>query len=142
MRSKEDLLPSPGVERRPAIRRFGVYFLALEAACGAVWWVLLFAFPGIRDWFLPGGVPDIMLLALILPDAVLFIGGAAVCAYALAVRSAWWRIALGIHAGAAGYAALYCIALSVLSPSTWFDAVFMMPSLTVPPLLLLAPGCR
>lgn len=120
-----------------AIRWLGLWFLAVQAVGGALWWCLLLGWPESRPLFMARGAPDATLLAFGLADAVLFIGTAAGAAHGLRARRPWARMLLCVHAGAAGYAALYCWTLTALTGGDGLlGAVLMSPSLVVPGLLL------
>src|SRR5206468_11045810 len=97
-----------GVDRVTALRRLGIAFLLAEAVGAVAWWCLLLGWPAARAPFMAAGAPDATLLAFAIPDAVLFVATAAACAVGLWVGRAWARPLLCVHAGAAGYAALYC----------------------------------
>jgi hypothetical protein len=118
------------------VRRFGTFFLAAEAAGATAWWAVLLMWPPARGPFLAATAPDVTLLAFAAPDGVLFVGTAAAGAYAVWGRRSWAGPVLWAHAGAAGYAALYCWALAGLTGGDGLlGAVLMSPSLVVPGLL-------
>ncbi len=114
-----------------SLRRFAVGFLAAEAVGVALWWCLLLAWPESRAPFKATGAPDSTLLAFGAPDAVLFVGVAGASAYGLARRRAWPLLCC--HAGAAAYAALYCLGLALITGGDGLlGAALMAPSLVVP----------
>jgi hypothetical protein len=124
-------------------RRLGVWFLLAQAVGAAVWWGLLLFWPASRAPFLVSGAPDATLFAFVAADAVLFIGTSAVCAFGLWAQRRWAWPLLCAHAGAAGYAALYCWALVALTGGDGLlGAVLMSPSLVIPGALAwrLRPG--
>ena len=123
------------------LRRYGIWFLTAQALGAAAWWCLLLGWPAARGPFLAAGAPDATLLAFAAPDAILFIGTSAASAYGLWANRGWGWPLLCAHAGAAGYAALYCWGLTVVSGGDGLvGAVLMSPSLVVPGLL--AVGLR
>jgi hypothetical protein len=123
-----------------SLRRFGIWFLTAQALGASVWWGLLLGWPAARVPFLIRGAPDSTLLAFAVADGVLFIGTSAASAYGLWVNRGWAWALLCVHAGAAGYAALYCWGLTVLTGDGLLGAALMSPSLVVPGVL--AVGLR
>jgi len=111
-------------------------FLISEALGASGWWLALWIWPGLRPHFMARSAPEVTLFAFGVADVVLFISTAIAAVYALEVRqtAAWgW---LTVHTGAAGYAALYCWGLTILTggDAVW-GAILMTPSLVVPGLL-------
>jgi len=126
-----------------ALRRVGIWFLLAEAVGAVAWWCLLLGWPAARAPFMARGAPDATLLAFAAPDAVLFVATAGAGAGGLWARRPWAWPLLCAHAGAAGYAALYCWALVGLTGGDGLlGAVLMSPSLVVPGVLAwgLRPG--
>jgi hypothetical protein len=111
-------------------------FLVAEGAGALVWWGVLLAVPAARRFFLAPGAPDSTLLAFGAADLILFAGGALASAYGLATRRRWAWPVLCVHAGAAAYAALYSLALPLVSGGGWLGAALMAPSLVVSPFLV------
>ena len=102
---------------------------------GGIWWLALIAWPASRSPFLAEAAPDSTLLAFVGADLLLFVGGSFASAYGLLSKSPWAWPVLCAHTGAAVYAGLYCVALFLISPSSWLGAVMMVPSIVVTPLL-------
>jgi hypothetical protein len=112
---------------------FATLYLAVQSLGAAVWWCVLLIRPDSRKAFTAAGSPDSVLTAFFIPDLLLFIALGAAAAYGLANRRKWAWTALCVHVGAAGYAALYCIALTVVTKGdAWLGAVLMAPPLVVP----------
>ena len=119
------------------LRRLGIGFLLAQAVGAVVWWALLLVWPALHTPFLVKGAPDATLLAFVLPDALLFIGTSGACAYGFWRKRPWAWPLLCVHAGAAGYAALYCWALVALTGGEGLPGALMMsPSLVVPGILV------
>src|SRR5262249_18007997 len=119
-----------------SFRRFAVWFLSAEAVGASIWWGLLLSWPAARTPFMARGAPDTTLLAFAVADAVLFVGTAAAAADGFMGGWDWAWPVLCAHAGAAGYAALYCWTLAVLTGGDGLlGAVLMTPSLVIPGLL-------
>jgi len=114
-------------------RKLVIVFLTLQGIGTFVWWAVLLAFPPAREPFLAPGAPDTTLLAFLVPDLVIYAGGALVAAYGLLRQTRWAWPALCVNAGAAVYAALYSLALPLLSGGGWLGALMMLPSLVVLP---------
>jgi hypothetical protein len=116
-----------------SLRRGGIWFLLAEAVGAAAWWCLLLAFPSTRVLFMAQGAPDSTLLAFAAADGVLFVGTAAASAYGLWAGRSWGWPLLCVHAGAAGYAGLYCWTLTGMTGGDGLlGAILMSPSLIVP----------
>jgi hypothetical protein len=83
--------------------------LAAQAALGTIWWCFLVFTPDIRRSF--ELVPDRhqVLDAFFVADAVIFIGGSAVSAWALWRRAPWAAAVLLFTAGGTAYATLYLV---------------------------------
>lgn len=119
-----------------AYRRFGIGFLIAQALGATAWWGLLLWMPSSRALFMAQGAPDTTLLAFVAADGLLFIGAAVASAYGLWAKRIWGWSLLCVHAGAAGYAGLYCWGLVALTGGDGLlGAVLMSPSLVVPGLL-------
>lgn len=117
-------------------RQIAIAFLIAQSAGAAVWWCMLFAWPESRSLFMAKDAPDATLLAFVAADLALFAGTSAACAYGWWARRSWTGPWLCVHAGAAGYAALYCATLTLLTRGDGLlGAVLMSPSLVVPPWL-------
>jgi hypothetical protein len=118
-------------------RRFGVWFLLAQSLGGAAWWIVLLGWPQTRAAFMASGAPDTTLLAFGFADAVFFVGASGVCAYGLWAGQRWAWALLCLHAGASGYAALYCWTLVGLTGGDGLSgAILMSPSLVVPGFLV------
>ena len=120
-----------------SLNRLALWFLSAEAIGAAAWWGVMMAWPPARGLFLARGAPDATLLAFAIPDGVLYVGTAAASAYGLRAARPWAWPVLCAHAGAAGYAALYCWSLSGLTGGDGLlGAALMTPSLVVPGVLV------
>ncbi len=124
-------------------RNAAILYLSLQGSGAIVWWALLLASPAFRRYFLPSGCPDVMLLAFGVADGLLFVGLSFGAAIALIRERSWAWPLLCVHAGAAMYAALYCVTLTLLThgQAIW-GTVLMLPALIVPASLAwkLRPG--
>lgn len=114
-------------------RYWAVAFLVGQALGAALWWLCLFLWPDTRVYFRAVDAPDSALLSFIGPDLFLFIGTSLLGGIALFRQKSWAGPILCVHAGAAGYAGLYCWSL------VWWTGgeavlggIFMLPSLVIP----------
>src|SRR5688572_21769566 len=94
---------------REASRLAAGYFL-LQAALVPLWWVLLFAAPASRAWFLPTLEVDPTFRALLLPDLAVLALGSAMAGGLAAARHPMARSAGWIVVGAIAYATAYTVA--------------------------------
>lgn len=118
------------------LARFLPWFLAAEALGAAWWWGMLLLRPDSRSIF-QAPDPWVGLLAF-LPADLLFIGTAIAGAHGVRKRAPWATPVLWVHAGAAAYAALYCLGLVFTSGGrTWWAALLMFPALLTAALLVL-----
>ena len=122
--------------KRGAISRLAAGFLFLEGIGAIIWWGVLLAVPSARAAFSVPGAPDVALTVFLLPDLTLFAGGALLAAVGLARQRPWAWPVLCVHCGAAAYAALYSLAVPLLTGSGWLGAALMAPSLVVTPYLV------
>lgn len=126
-------------------RNAAILYLSLQGGGAVVWWWLLLVSPTFRRHFLPLDCPDVTLLAFGIADGLLFACLSFVCAIGLMRGRSWAWPLLCVHAGAAMYAALYCVTLTLLThgQALW-GTVLMLPALIVPPYLAwkLRPGGR
>jgi hypothetical protein len=109
-----------------------VAYLTAQGVGGLAWWILLMAVPAARRPFVTAGAPEATLLAFVVADLVLYVGGSLAAAYGLLRRRSWAWPVLCIHAGAAAYAALYVMTLAAWTQSAGAGAVLMAPSAVVP----------
>lgn len=120
-----------------SVRRAAVWFLMAQAVGATLWWCALLIWPETRALFLAKGAPDSTLLAFGVADGILFIGVAGASDYGFWAGRRWAWPALCIHAGAAGYAAIYCWTLVGLTGGDGLlGDVLMSPSLVVPEILI------
>jgi hypothetical protein len=81
--------------------------LAAQGVLGAVWWCFLAFTPDIRHSFELVPERHQVLDAFFVADAVIFIGGSAVSAWAVRRRATWAAAVLLFTAGGTAYATLY-----------------------------------
>ena len=78
------------VGHRPgAVHRLGSIFFLFQGVGAVAWWAMLLAIPATRRHYLPAGAPDVMLLAFLLPDLVLFAGASLLAAVGLWRGASW-----------------------------------------------------
>lgn len=127
-------------------RRLAVFYLGAQSAVMAGWWGVLWAWPPARRLFLPADTPDSSILAFSAGDWLLIVAAGGLAAGGLARRAAWGWPVLCLHAGAGGYAGLWCWQLFVLTAGGGpVGAVLMTGPMVVPGWLawrLRPPGLR
>ena len=101
-------------------------YFAFQSLCAAFWWLILALEPRARPLFRPANTPDSALFAFFLPDALLFIGAALWAAARLVKNPRAARLPLVVHIGGAVYAALYCIAQTLLTGEAILATVLMV----------------
>jgi protein-S-isoprenylcysteine O-methyltransferase Ste14 len=109
-------------------RRVASTYLIGQSVLASLWWVMLVAVPASRRWFLPPSMPDEVLLSLLLPDAVLYIGAGFLAAWGLGGRAPWAWPVLVVHAGAVGYATLFALSIPILTGHGVLGAALMVAS--------------
>ncbi len=124
---------SPGIPPGRTVARFQAAYLVAHCLGGLAWWFTLYAWPRFRPAFMAAGAPESTLMAFAVPDLMLYAGGSLVAGHALWTGRPWSFPAACVHAGAAAYAALYCLGLWWLDPQAWLPALLMFPSLFIPP---------
>lgn len=117
------------------IRKLGAGYLFLQGFGALAWWGMLLASPPFRKLFLAPHAPDSTLMAFLVADIVLYVGGSLGSGWGLWHKEEWAWPVLCLHTGAGAYAALYCLTLAILSGGGWAGAIFMLPSLLIPPYL-------
>jgi hypothetical protein len=127
-------LDSSQVDLSP-LRAAACIFLALEAALGAGWWILMAGSATARAALIPPEVPAAVWFAIAPADVVLYVVAAAASAWGLARRRRWAVPVLLIHTGAALYAGLWCWSLAVSAQGPWLPAVLMATSMIALPLI-------
>ncbi|MBW3635786.1 MAG: hypothetical protein KY445_04870 [Armatimonadetes bacterium] len=114
----------------------GAFYLFLQSLAATLWWAFLLVEPASRALFRPAKVPDSVLLAFWLPDAVFFIGAGLWAARNLLRSPQTALLPLALHVGGAGYAALFCLAQWLATGEAMWGAILMLPSLCGGSLLL------
>ena len=104
-----------------------------NAALALPWWVVLFAVPETRRFFLPASFPNEALLSFFAADALLFFGAGVLAAIGVAQGARWSRPVLWLHTGGACYAALYTLTQWALTKDAMLAALAMSPSLVLLP---------
>ena len=117
-------------------RSIATAYLSLQAIGAMAWWVAVLRMPHARRHLVPDSVPLETFQLLLPADAILFIGGSLLSAWAIWRRRGWAPLCLAIHAGAALYAGLYMWTMSLRTGSAWISAILMLVPLIVLPALL------
>ncbi len=106
----------------------GIYF-ALQSLAVAAWWLTLFFVPDSRAYFRMDNGSDATLLAFWLPDLLLLVVGSTAASAFCFFDSKLISPAAWFVSGAASYAALYCLAFSLLTDSGWLGTTLMLPAM-------------
>lgn len=129
------MAPSDSQVAKSSLRAAACIFLALEAALGAGWWILMAGSATARAAFIPPEVPAAVWFAIAPADVVLYVVAGAASAWGLARHRRWAVPVLLIHTGAALYGGLWCWSLAVSQQGPWLPAVLMAPSMIALPLI-------
>ncbi len=117
----------------PPRRQIAAIAVGLQAAAAGLWWFALIAQPALRPHFRSASAPDATLLAFALPDLLLFTLAGLLAAAGTWQRQPWAWPLLVLHSGAALYAALYCLNLTLLTGEATLAAFLMAPALLILP---------
>ncbi len=105
------------------------YYFLVHGLAGLAWLIAVTCHYGIRDSFTPSGLPVEFLLYFWLPDSLLF-GGCSLATGVLVLRRDQRGCLLSVFTlGAAAYATLLTIAMSVGTASAYAAPLLMVPSL-------------
>lgn len=111
-----------------SIRGSAAVYFAIQGAAVVAWWLLLVFVPASRAYFKMGD-SDATLFAFWLPDLLFLAAGSLVAAALCFADSRLISSALWFVAGAASYAALYCLAFALLTDSGWLGVALMLPAM-------------
>ncbi|MFT4511458.1 MAG: hypothetical protein ACI89X_000066 [Planctomycetota bacterium] len=101
-------------------------YLLLQAMAVAGWWLWLCTSTAARERFTVADWPEESLLAFAVPDSVLLVFGSAIASRGVVLGRSWAPLAMWLVTGAAAFAALYCIAASAITDSTWLGSTMML----------------
>ena len=111
-----------------ALRVVAYYFL-VQGLAGLAWLIAVTCHLGVRDAFTPLGLPNEFLLYFWLPDSILF-GGCSLATGVFLLRRSHRGFHLAVFTwGAAAYATLLTVAMSVGTASAYAAPMLMVPSL-------------
>lgn len=116
--------PHPNVKLRP----YAAPYFALQGALTLVVWAVIFLWPPIRPHFQPPGIPELMMMAFVVPDMVLFAGGSFAAARGIARGARWRSAAAWLVAGSMAYAALYTLTILLHTGTAWLPVVVFLPA--------------
>lgn len=92
----------------------------------AFWWLWLLSSADAREQFSFAGWHEETLLAFAAPDLVLLVFSSAIASRGAARGRSWAPLAMWLVAGAATYAALFCVAGSCITDSMWLGTSLML----------------
>ena len=124
------------------ITTLAIAFLVVQGVGVLVWWAVMLFVPVARPLFMAPDAPDSTLFAFLPADGLVYAGASLLAAWGLARNRSWGWPVLCAAAGATIYAALYGLALPVVSGGGGLAGALMLPGLVIMPLLawLLRPG--
>jgi protein-S-isoprenylcysteine O-methyltransferase Ste14 len=111
-----------------SVRRAVAAYFALQGAGVVLWWAMLFVAPLARGRFQMSAAPDHTLMAFALADLVILAPASLLGAGLLMRRDARAPGILWLAAGAAAYAALYCLAYALRADAGWLGVALMLPA--------------
>ncbi len=109
-------------------------FLLVECTAATAWWIAVATSPGFRAAFTPEWASPGFWLSLAPADLILFVGASGLAAWGLARDQPWAVPVLFAHAGAAGYAGLWCLTAAVSGSGPGLAALLMAVPMVVLPL--------
>src|SRR5687767_13314599 len=93
--------PHPDVK----LRACAAPYFALQGVLTILVWIVTFLWPPIRPHFQPPGVPELMMMAFVVPDMLLFAGASFAAARGISRGARWRSAAAWLVAGSMSYAA-------------------------------------
>lgn len=115
-----------------AAQAFAVTYLLLQSVGIAVFWIVLWTRPAARVWFVFPGAPDATFLSLFLADGVFLVGSGLIAARSSLRGGRRSGSLLWLHAGAAIYASLCALGMTLLDPRLWLGSALMAPVAVTP----------
>lgn len=112
---------------RSAPHELGTAWFALQALLVLAWWLWLAIEPAARRRFAIDGWPEGVLLAFAAPDALLLVAGGFAASWLRRRRARGADACAFVVAGASLYAAVWCLAASLVHGSGWLATAAMLP---------------
>lgn len=110
----------------PLRRRLSIAYLILQSLGVLVWWIGLVTNSSFRYNFIDAQSENSLFAFAIGDMVLLFVLPIFVCVGI--VKAKRWTVPLAwLHAGAALYATMWAISMTVLNPSLWLGGVLMLP---------------
>lgn len=106
-------------------------YFAIQGFLGAAWWTWLWLWANPADWvlFWPAETPHSVQLAFVLPDVILFVAASLLASIGIAAKRSWSQPVNWIVVGAVAYAALLCVAITVISGEAIVGSASMVAAL-------------
>lgn len=111
------------------VYRSAAIYYAIQGLSVIAWWIVLFAVPALRRFFVLEQKSEFSLLAFWLADLA-FIGiGSLVAAWFCFRRHEYSQIVSWFVSGAVSYAAVYTLALAMITDYGWIGVTLMLPAM-------------
>ena len=111
------------------VYRSAAIYYAVQGVAVIAWWIVLFAVPSSRKYFILEQKIEFSLLAFWLAD-LSFLGLGSLAAAWLCFRNYdYSQIASWFVTGAVSYAAIYCLAFAMITDYGWLGVTLMLPAM-------------
>jgi hypothetical protein len=116
-------------------------FFLFQGIASIVWWYLMFSDDRLRSVFF-GSFPLEAVKAFVGPDAIFYVVGSFVCAWAVSKNARYRNAALSLMTGGCGYATILTIGLACNLNTGWVGPSLMLASFASIVLLTLSLSRR
>ncbi len=111
------------------VYRSAAIYYAIQGVAVIAWWIVLFAVPTSRKYFILEQKSEFSLLAFWLAD-LSFLGlGSLAAAWLCFRRHEYSQIVAWFVTGAVSYAAIYCFAFAMITDYGWLGVTLMLPAM-------------
>ena len=111
------------------VRRYAAIYYSIQGMAVIVWWIVLFAVPASRKYFILEQKTEFSLLAFWLADLAFLGVGSLAAAWLCFKDQEYSQIALWFVTGAVSYAAIYCFAFAMITDYGWLGVTLMLPAM-------------
>lgn len=109
------------------VYRSAAIYYAIQGVAVIMWWIVLFAVPASRKYFLLERTSEFSLLAFWLADLAFLGFGSLAAAWLCFRHHEYSQIAAWFVTGAVSYAAIYCFAFAMITDYGWLGVTLMFP---------------